>query len=163
MDSSSLCRTALLPCGKLHFIEQFVFRPDRGSTVQANPSRACVSCVRSIAHNPPPHNVLGKTVFSSASCVVNCWESHFVEHGAGSLPRRCICPSNSRPKRLRLNGKIMSKYIPSDCCGRRINEPLSFFFFSWAASCPYLPFLSSKIKLLGRDARHTRATSVPDA
>lgn len=76
----------------------------------------------------PSCNVLGKTVFSSASCVVNCWESHFVEHGAGSLPRRCICPSNSRPKRLRLNGKIMSKYIPSDCCGRRINEPLSFFF-----------------------------------
>lgn len=90
----------------------------------------------------PPRNVLGKTVFSSASCVVNCWESHFVEHGAGSLPRRCICPSNSRPKRLRLNGKIMSKYIPSDCCGRRINEPLSFFFLlSCKLSLPPVPLL----------------------
>lgn len=53
-----LCR-AVLPCGKYHFLEQFVFGPERGSTTQTNPGRECM-CPDWAAFLWKPHTFWGK-------------------------------------------------------------------------------------------------------
>lgn len=110
-------------------------QPGAAPARQIQAKHACVLPEERFCEPPLHAHILGETLFRAASSAQSQAEPcqlcrqlrlTLVSTELETCPDYASAPPIPDLRGLELNGEIMSKYIPGDCSGRGINEPLSF-------------------------------------